>query len=97
MGQDCSKRAFNEHVIQAWKFKLLGDTFADAAAGAALLASLAIVNISDCDIADWNGTYCTEPGEKNALKNDMSGADYDVSFIRYVDPTQNALMTSTPA
>ena len=95
-GQDCAKRARNEHQVAAWKFKLLGDTAANAKAGAAMLAPLAIVTVSGCDIADWNGVYIVEPGEKNSLKNTEIG-DHDLTMLKYSDAAQNTLMTSIPA
>ena len=94
-GQDCCERARNEHQVGAFKMKILGDNAADAKAGAAFLAPLAIVTLSGFDIAGWNGKYTCQSGTKASLKNDNIG-DIDFNLKQYVDPTQNNLMTSIP-
>lgn len=95
-GQDCAERARNAHIVSTFKFKLLGDTAANAKVGAAFLAPLAIVTLSGCDITEWNGTYIAQSGEKNSLTNAAIG-DKDITMKRYSDPTQQALMASIPA
>ena|SRR5664279_4120000 len=96
LGNDCAERGRNPHIITSFKMKLLGDSLASAKTGAAFMAPLAIVTLSAFDLADWNGAYSVQSGEKNSLVNTAIG-DKDITLKRYTDPTQNALMTSIPS
>jgi len=95
-GQDGAWRSRNEMVELEADFKMLGTTAALAKASAALLAPLAVVTISACDITEWNTTYCVIPGASQKLKNDAIG-DLSVKLRRYVDATQNTLFAATPS
>lgn len=94
-GNDSSQRAQNEMLDGSLEMKLLGDTLAHAQSGAAFFAPLASVTISACPVSIWNGVWFIAPDSNLSLKNDAVG-DVSYKLQRYVDATQNTLMTSTP-
>lgn len=95
-GQYASARSQNEMVDFDLEMKLLGDTLAHAKAGAAFLAPMATVTLSACDVAQYNGAWIYMPNASITAKNDATG-DMSWRLERYVDATQNTLMTTTPS
>jgi hypothetical protein len=96
LGNDAAWIARNEKWEGDIAMKLLGDTNAHAQAGAAFLAPLAVVTITNCLCTAWNSTWQIQPGADIALSNEKVG---DISFKlrRYADSTQNTLAQTTPS
>lgn len=100
-GQDCSERAQNEKYMGDIGFKLLGDTRANAAlinsvAPGGFLPKLSNVTISQADLSVANGVWQTQSGCDLSMKND-DVVDFTLKLKTYADPTQAALMASTPS
>lgn len=95
-GQDASWRAQNEKYMGDYDMKLIADTVAHAAAGAAFLGPLAIITATFTTPAVWNSAFQCISGGKIATKNDAVG---DISFRvrKYADATQNTLAGTTPS
>jgi len=95
-GQFASARTQNEMVDFDLEMKLVGDTAAHAATGAAFLAPQASVTLSAFTVAQYNGVWIYAPDSSMSLKNDSAG-DMSYRLEKYVDATQNTLMTTTPS
>jgi hypothetical protein len=95
-GQDTAWIARNEHIMLDVMMKLLGDTAAHAATGAAFLAPLAVVTLSGFTPAYLNTTFEVVPGSDISQVNTATG---DISFKlrRYVDSQQNTLAATVPS
>ncbi len=96
VGQDSAWLARNERWMGDIAMKLLGDTAAHAAAGAAFLAPLAVVTITASPVAAFNTTWQITNGSDIGLNNDKVG-DINFKLRRYSDATQNTLAQTTPA
>lgn len=94
-GDDAAWKANNELVDGDWMMKLLGATSANAKAGGAFLAPLAVITVTSSDLTINNTTWCVVPDSSIDLKNDDVG---DIAFKvrRYVDSTQNTLFQTIP-
>lgn len=95
-GQDVAWISRNELLDADIMLKLLGDTAAHAAAGAAFLAPMAVITISGADATLWNTTWILSPGSSLDLKNDSVG-ELGLKLYKYVDSTQNTLAATTPS
>jgi hypothetical protein len=88
--------ARDEHRLNDFAFKLLGDTAAHAKTGGAFIAALATVTLTGFDLAEFNGTYQNVSGGEIDLGNTKVG-DFSTKFRRYADATQNTLSQTTPS
>lgn len=95
-GFDASWIARNHHYLNDFSFKLLGDTAANALAGAVFLAPLAAVTLSSFEVTHFNGGYQNISGAEIDLGNTKVG-DLLLKLRRYSDVTQNALARTTPS
>lgn len=95
-GFDAAWLARNTHYLNDFAFKLLGDTAANAQAGAAFIAPLATVTLSAFEVSQFNGTYQNISGAEIDLGNTKVG-DFSLKFRKYADSTQNTLSQTTPA
>jgi hypothetical protein len=94
-GGDAAWLARNLHYLANFSFKVVGDSAANAKAGAAIIAPLATVTLSAFDIAAFNGVYQNMSGQKIDLSN-VTVADMSTKFRRYDDAAQAALAATVP-
>lgn len=95
-GFDAAWLARNEHELFDVGMKVLGDTAAHAAAGAAFLAPFATVTLSAFTATVFNGAYQLISGGDIDLGN-TKVADINFKLRKYADATQNTSATTTPS
>jgi hypothetical protein len=102
-GFDQAWLARNEHRLMDWSFKLLGGLVPVngvnpnelAAAGAAFIAPLGIVNLSGFAVVDFNGAYQNISGGVIDLGNTKVG-ELMTKFRRYTDAGQQTGIQTIP-
>ena len=98
-GFDAAWLARNLHYLADFKFKVLGDTAANAAisgATATILQPYAVVTLTAFTLTAINGAYQNVSGLAFDLNN-ASVADFAVKLRKYSDATQNNAAIATPS